>query len=198
MTAAEIHARTLGVERFRILGLELLPLTLGHLRVMEGLDCYEARDPGELGLACIVCSRSAADAIPFLQSRLFPFRLMIWRLILGKWDFVEKRQDWSDYLRLNHEMPEILRAGDNSGPQCFVPAHQMIRSRLMADLHVPPREIDDMPILQAMWDLLAHDVRHGRVTMLNRTAADIQAEMDSIDWEKVAKRGQAILGEGRN
>lgn len=198
MTAAEIHARTLTWARFKILGLDLLPLTLGHLRILESLDCYEARDPGELGLACIVCSRPAARAIPFLKSRLLPFRLLVWRLILGRWDFAEKRQDWSDYLRFNHEMPETLQSVDASAPQCHVPTHQMIRSRLMADLHIAPGAIDDMPILQAMWDLLAHDVRHRRIMMLNRTPADIQAQMDSIDWDKITRSGSAILGAGRN
>jgi len=193
VTAAEIHARTLGVMRFRILGLDLLPLTLGHLRILESLDCYEARDPGELGLACIVCSRPAARVLPFLKSRLLPFRLLVWRLILGRWDFAEKHQAWSDYLRFNQEIPETLREMDGTMPECHVPAHQMIRSRLMSDLNVDYRDIDNYPVLQALWDLLATDVRHRRVTMLDKTASDIEEEMNRIDWARVQKVGEALF-----
>jgi hypothetical protein len=60
-------------------------------------------------------------------------------------------------------------------------------------LGVGPGEIDDYPFLQALWDITALEVLKGRATMLDETARDIDEKMDAIDWDEVARRGEALL-----
>jgi hypothetical protein len=178
VTAAEIHARTLTWERFRILGLDLLPLTLGHVRVMEALGCRELRDPGELGMACWVCSMPAEKVRGFLGSWFGNLRLWLWGRFLGEWDFLAKRQDFADYMRCNTELPEIVKKDSDERQPTRIPSAQAIRVRLMSDLGVSPGEIDGYPFLQALWDLTSLDVLHGRAEMLDETSRDIDEKMD--------------------
>lgn len=199
MTALEIHARTLSWERFRILGLDLLPLTLGHVRVMEALGCMEVQDPGELAMACWVCSMPAGRFFRFHGSLSGKARLWLWAKLHRDWDFKTKREDFGDYIRCNTELPEVIRK-DSDGVPTRIPSVQAIRVRLMSDLGVSPAEIDPYPFLQALWDLASLEVLKGQATMLDETASDIEERMAAIDWDAVIKRGQAVLnGErGRN
>jgi hypothetical protein len=194
VTATEIHARTLTWERFRILGLDLLPLTLGHVRVMEALDCMEVRDPGELGAACWVCSMPAGRFYSFTRSWMGKARLWFWGVTRGKWDFPDKQGDFLDYMRCNSELPEVIRKSDAVGEPTRIPSVQAIRVRLMSDLGVSPVDIDGYPFLQAIWDITSLDVLHGRAKMLDETARDIEERMAAVDWDAVVRRGQAALG----
>lgn len=195
MTAAEIHARTLGRERFTILGLDLLPLTLGHVRILESLGCISPLNPGELGLACIVCSLPQREVVNYLQTQLTDKWLSGWRKSLGDWSFTEKADDFSDYLLCNTELPAVICAAGENETHCPIPAAQIIRVRLMAELGFCPESVDDMPFLQALWDITTLDVMRGRKTMFNQTESDIEERMASIDWESVERRGAILFSQ---
>lgn len=193
MNARELYSRTLGLERFRILQQDLLPLTVGHVRLMEATDCMGARDPGELGLALAICSRRPADALEFITSPGAKSVIQKWGQSVGVWDWEEKRNDWSDYLRVNTEIPDgVLQHGVN--PKASnVPSSQTLRVRLMSELHVPHRDVDDYSILQALWDLLALDNYRGLIDVLDMSGQEIAAVRDSINWEAVRAKGAEVL-----
>lgn len=197
MTAAEIHARTLLWERFRILGLDLLPLTVGHVRIMEALGCMEVRDPAELAMVCWVCSMPAHRFYRFHNSRIGKVRLWLWAKFHRDWDFKAKRDDFGDYIRCNTELPEVIRKADEREPT-RVPSAQAIRVRLMSDLGVRTCEIDCYPFLQALWDLSTIEVLKGQATMLDKTASEIEEEINRIDWARVQKVGEALFNKRQN
>lgn len=190
MTARELHSRLAGGESETLLGLQLVPFSLGHARLLDFLGCSELRTAEEVALAVIVCSRPQETVIPFLRSRLMPVRLAIWKVYLGAWDLIEARHRFCDYIKRHMELPMHVFKGTR-GP-CPIPGHQMIRARLLSELNYRPQDIDSTPFLQAVWDIRTLDVMAGRVEMFDKSEADQAAFEASIDWDEVRKRAEKL------
>lgn len=187
MTCRELITRSVDPEIFRILGVDLLPLTIGHIAVLDGLGFLDARDPAELAVCVLVCSSSHRVAMRRLRSQWFQFRSWWWGVSVGKWDFAEKRQAWADYLTYHTELPYTYSAAPSDGQsvEIPIPSYQIVRTVLISRLGYDPETVDDTPFVRAQWDRLTLAALDGRVRVLDKTEADIDAEMDAIDWDKV-------------
>ena len=191
MSFAAIHSRTLGGPRFTILGLQLEPLTLGHVALLHGLDCMDARDPGELALACVVCSMPWRDVMPALQDPDFQEWAKGWGDALGEWDFHEKRGDWDDYMRVNMELPKVIvRSSGGGGGESAIPPHQTLRVVLLSRLGYSADTVNDTPYLQALWDVVTLRSNEGAVTVCSKTEEEIDAEIAKIDVDAILARFQ--------
>lgn len=193
MTAAEVHRRLTAGESSEVMGFRLLPLTLGHARVMDMLGCIQLRDPGDVALAVLICSRPWNEALPWLRSWLFPLRMFVWRLYLRHWDPIVEMRNLVAYFRRHTELPEMLSNEERSGGPSPIPAHQLIRTQLLARLGYSPDEIDGTPYLQALWDVHTLSVIEGRARMLDMTAADIEEREKAIDWDAVERRAKEVF-----
>jgi hypothetical protein len=191
VTARELHARLAGGESETLLGLPLVPFSLGHARLLDFLGCSELRTAEEVALAAVVCSRPQEDVLPFLRSRLMPLRLAVWKVYLGAWDPMATRDSFVGYLKRHMELPMHVFKG--SMAPCPIPGHQMIRTRLLSELNYRPQDIDSTPFLQAVWDIRTLDVMAGRVEMFDKTEEDQAAIEAAIDWDEVRKRGAKLM-----
>lgn len=191
MPAADLHARLVATTGFRILGLDLLPLTLGHVQVMTSIDCLGARDPAELCLALLVCSRPWREAMPFLQSPDFDAQAKAWGEALGEWDFEEKRADFNDYLRANMEVPKVVvlsRDGGSSAPPSPIPGHQTLRVLLLSRLGYSSETVNDTLYLQAVWDALTLRAMEGSVTVSDMSEEELESHIAGIDVDAIMDR----------
>lgn len=191
MNARELHARLAADESAEVLGLRLVPLTIGHVRLMDFLGCSSLRTADEIALAAIVCSRPQDRVLPFLRSALLPIRLHVWGAYLGAWDPAEAKEKLMAYLKRHTELPvTIIKATPTN---CPIPPHQIIRSRLLSELGYNPDQIDGTRYLQALWDIRTMDAINSRIEMLNRSEEDQAAFEESIDWDEVRKRGAELV-----
>ncbi len=191
MSASAIYARTIGAQRFTILGLQLQTLTIGHVRLLHAMECMDANDPGELALACVVCSLPWRQVLPSLESPDFNAWAEQWGKDLGEWDFAEKRQDWDDYLRVNMELPKVIvRGASESSGTPTIPPHQTLRTLLLSRLGYSADTVDDTPYLQGMWDAITLRQMDGAVQVLSKTEEQIEAEAKAVDVDAILARLQ--------
>jgi hypothetical protein len=188
----DLIARRIQPERFRVLGLNLKPMTLGHLAILESMGILNARDPGELGLCCLVCSTSHRGAMKRIESRWLPFVSWFWGMRIGKWDFSEKRELWSEYVKYNTQLPSIMSKASGTS-DIPIPAYQTIRTVLLSRLNYSPETVDDTTFLQAQWDRITLAAIDGRVEVQDRTDDDIDEVMESIDWDKIERLGEKMF-----
>jgi hypothetical protein len=153
----------------------------------------DARYPGELGLCCIICSTSHRKARRRLHSPLLPLWSWWWGLRLGRWDFLDKRDLWGEFLKYHTQLPHVGSKAEASGNSIPIPAYQTIRTVLLSRLNYSPDTVDDTPFLQAQWDRITLAAIEGRVDVLNKTDDDIDAEMDAIDWDKLEAFGKRVF-----
>lgn len=193
MTAAELHARTVVSEEFRILGVRLLPLSLGHVAVLHHLGCMSPSNPGELGLAIFVCSIRHDLVMSKLRSPLFPLRMWLWQWRLGVWDFREKLAMFHEYLAHNMEMPEVISKGEAG--ECFIPAAQCYRVILLSRLGYSPKEVDFTPYLQAKWDFITLQELEGKADVMDFTGTDVDEMQSSLDVEKIQEQAMRLFNQ---
>jgi hypothetical protein len=136
--------------RFKVCGMRLRPLTIGHLALLEALEVKLPDTLPDLWLAAVVCSK---------PSRVFLRRLSLPGLIVRTWFSYERMRfyrfereaaKWADYLVHNTEPPEVVLTGKLN--RCTTPWLQHLRTILLAKLGYRPVDIDDTPYAQALWD----------------------------------------------
>ena len=193
MTAEQLHARTVVSEDFRILGVRLLPLTLGHVAVLNHLGCINPTNPGELGLAVFVCSMRHDKVMMKLRSSLFPMRMWFWQRRLGVWDFREKLAMFQEYLAHHMEMPEVISKGEVG--ECFIPAAQCYRVILLSRLGYSPKDVDFAPYLQAKWDFITLQELEGKADVMDFTGSDLDEIQAGIDVEAVTAAAMKLFGQ---
>jgi len=195
MTAAEIHSRVSSYEAGECMLLRLVPLTIGHARIMDHLGCDGLMTAGDVALAAIVCSRRQDRVMPFLRSRwLRPF-LWFWGKALGEWDPLIERNRLSEYLTRHTELPAMTFPGSkDAGQRNPIPEHQGLRVTLMSRLGYRPEDIDGTPYLQALWDVATLAAQEGRANVLDMTNADLEAIDSNTDWDSVMETAKRQMG----
>lgn len=176
-------------------------MTLGHLGVLESLGLIDARDPGELAACVLVCSGDHRSAVHRLSGAWFRLRSWWWGVRLGEWDFAAKRQDWSDYVRYNTEVPRTAPPpGQTVGAgEIPIPAYHVIRAALLSRLNYDPSTVDDTPLLTAQWDRLSLAAINRTIEVLEYTEEQIAENMDAIDFDAIEKASeQAWFGTRKN
>jgi hypothetical protein len=192
VTASELHARVSERETAEVMGLRLVPFTLGHARLLDHLGCDQLKDAGDVALTAIVCSRPQHKVMGFLRSWLMPLRLRVWKKYLGAWDAQLAADTLDTYLKRHTELPVVTRPERPDGSRCPVPHHQILRVILLRRLGYGPHQIDDTLYLQASWDVETLSVLEGRASMLDMCKDTFDHLDDGIDWDAVDKAAAAI------
>ncbi len=182
MNVAALHSRTVKQSDFRILGVRLLPLKVGHLRHLESEDCDPVRTPADLGTAIRICSMPPARWAAWSRSPLTILRLFIWGRRLGAWDFADKVSLWADYVRWHTELPLFTAKGQAA--DSVLPSYRFTRVRLLR-LGYSAAEVDDVPYLDAMWDLMTAAALDGRGEAKDGNEEDLEREIHSTDIEAI-------------
>lgn len=169
------------------MGLSLVPLTLGHMRLMDHLGCSNIGDPSTLGLAVLVCSRPHGKVLSFLRSWLMPLRLMLWHRYMGSWSFETEIAKFSAYIQHNTELPIITPKGKSEHSENPIPSHQSLRVLLLSRLNYSPESVDDVQYLQALWDVATLNVISGTMNMADMDESGLDELGESFDMERAAK-----------
>lgn len=171
----------------RVLGLKLLPFSIGHFILLQRHESvFVNQDAGEVGiedllLAVLICSQTYKESKRSLGSRWLKWFVKFWGWRCRKLDILGEIRSLWDYMEDQSKTPEILRS-ENPGGGGGMPCISTLRVFLMADLHIPPSEIVDYPILLAQWDFYAFMALRGHdqtvSTALDEAIALAREEMN--------------------
>jgi len=149
---------SLAPESFTVLGRSLLPLSYGHVILLNRFDLDPVSTPIELILAVNICQRSFQDGFNWFGGTLTPqgqrqLEKEAERIGLGV-DYGKRSfQAWSDYVEANSSSPEWQQTDRNQGTgDRGAPFLAQLRIVLMRDCNYSPEYILDAPYGQCLWD----------------------------------------------
>lgn len=156
-----------------VCGAELLPMTVGHARVLDALGLWNAVLPQELILAAFICSRSHRDVTAAIQHKGTVLRLKWWAWRLGrKWDYVASAGHWASYVTYHREEP--LVSMNRSGGQMGMPWLTHLRAMACKGLGYDPMTVDDAPLAQVVMDYYAFAESEGAVNVTPFSTSEIK------------------------
>lgn len=183
----EFYLAAVPDEQPRMLGLQLRPLSLGHLillhRYGSNFVSETPKDPGfeDLAISILVCSMTYRKGVELMHQDLFQ-KMWKWhdritgcnrwlvRLGWKKPNLINLREEcekFARYLKDNSKVPYYsFDPGDFREMHC--PAVQHVRVKLMRDLHFTEDQLMDRPWIACMWDYVTLKACDGEVTMQNR------------------------------
>lgn len=186
-----------------ILGIAILPLSIGHVRLLTALGLSNPGTLPEMVAALLVCSRRASDVLPSLKSRWWRFRAHLRaafvgacvRLMSGRSTAgpvivtLAAQRQFGEYVRRSYEGPAIktIRPTEGSGIEYKTPQLAHIEHTLSAECGIAPADVFDMPISEAVWRfavsreasgtcVLAEDAGDDEYEELQRKADEFEAK----------------------
>lgn len=166
-------------DRWRIAGMRLRPLTIGHVALGERMEVtyfageeFVEAGPGDLAMALYICSRPWRFAAEDLQKNRGRLRRRFTAWVLGEAEaFAHHQRQFARYLETQFKSPDTWTKGDSKS--CAAPAMLALRARLIVDFRVGWAESLDIPIAEALWLSAAQAEREGGIDWV--TAAERQA-----------------------
>jgi hypothetical protein len=137
--------------RFRILGLELQPLTIGHRRLLAREKCAflsgDRASIEDLMLAVFVCSQPWAEAERRMHSHFFGLFIWVWSQFLRRTVLSIEYEKFSKYFNAGHARPEFQCKGESS--QSSSPYELRSMALLMAKFHMSKSDALNTTIAEA-------------------------------------------------
>jgi hypothetical protein len=187
----DLHAAAGVPIQFVCIGRKLLPLSLGHLEILERCGCLAPSDVSSLCVAVMVCAIPSEKWDAFISSRWFGLAMWLWRRSVREWNFETERAAFMAYL--HHEMtgPPFSRAfGSGACARSYVPTSRYLSVFLCSRLGHDPERVRSYRYRDALWDhyTLGEMDGRGRVDeepleeFLERAEASMppKAVMDSV------------------
>ena len=195
-----------------ILGIRLLPLSIGHLTILHSLHSPFVTDEkavtiGDLVLAVVICSRTYEEGIKALDSDDLGKQVEKWGKQLrgrGRWfgwfrkpieiNWPEKLKMFSDYMSDHLKAPDYSYDPSKSR-EVKCPIYQMIRVTLLHEMNLTESEVLNRPYAQAMWDYITLKTIQGQVNLIDAEAnaeaqRKINAFMERLNNGKFKPDGQ--------
>ena len=157
-------------EPWTILGLRLLPLSLGHIHLLHRFESAFVSDSeqpgiGDLILGCFICSRKYQDTLDALEDESLERFLSTWRSKLARPTILHKLRlrrpvliDWPkkltafcDYIKAGSSYPSFQVADHPMEPSAL-PMPAMVRAFLLAKTSLTDAELVDRPWGLCLWD----------------------------------------------
>jgi hypothetical protein len=180
---------------YKICGINLQPLTLGHGVLLEASDLDPVKSTEQLPLALFICSRSWREAQAQMDSDWFEFRFAFfhWAVKLKLDD--SKLAHWHYYVYLNSELPKAIptAVGEKSQAEATscTPWAQYVRMYLLAHLNYSPDTVQDASYQQGMWDMVTHLEFQGNVNLHDPDEWDnLKKELGKLNPEKEEEKGE--------
>lgn len=156
--------------RFRVLGLRLVPFTVGHARLLDRIELDEINDGASCLLAAKLCSMPSDKAERWINSRFLGLRMIA--LAFGRKRLMRSPEEvnkavkvFGEYLDESTRVPVYQTNGDGQGRKLGTPFAQHLRAVLLSKLGYCPQEVDRTPYLQAMWDYISFMEAEGLITV---------------------------------
>lgn len=170
-------------EPVSILGFRLLPFSLGHLLLLHRYDSafVTGGNPtyDDLALSVLVCAIPYSEGSTLRDDSSLPEFMRRWhdritsndalsvKLGFRKAGVIDLQKEcdlFSGYLAAHSKMPYYsYKPGDFREMKC--PMVQMVKVRLMRDMHFNEREIMDRPWALCLWDFVTLKALNNEVSM---------------------------------
>lgn len=151
--AVSAYARAAIPDPYRILGLRLRPLSLGHLLLLQRFNCAFLADlpttvtKADLLLGVLICSMRPDAFLDFLESRGFVRAVAEWGKKIKKFDFAAKAELFRQYLSTALQEPEYIALQPGSDEGDWV---QSLKLTLTTRLGYTDAEAWELPISKAL------------------------------------------------
>lgn len=172
----------------------LQQLTFGHAELLNALGLWTPEEPYDTLLGAFICSRSAASARLWFDSRSLAWMLRwkAWRLGSG-WDWRRSAAVWREYVAYHTEEPFAVQR-DMGGPKRVdttrpvnTPWLSHLRAYLISKCGYRASEIDAAPLGRALLDYFAVLEIEGAVTVSKFTRTEYAERKRGItEREEVA------------
>lgn len=184
------HYESLAVQpETKILGIRLLPLSVGHAKLLPAIGLSSPESLPELVAALLLCSVPSRFAMDRMRSKLWRLYANLRALLIGfaaravsgKYKcgpaivFIAAAQQWREYVRYYREMPGVqaLRTGDGSF-ECKTPMLAHVERVLAEQYGMSQEAIDATPLNEALWKY-----------SLSREASGDAVLVDSVSEEEL-------------
>ena len=157
-------------EPFQILGLRLLPLSLGRYRLLKRFNVAFVSDNSatptldDLLLGVLICSMRCDEFLAFIEQPEFNDRIADWARKCGLFNLVEKTALFQKYLKAAERIPEY-RLREPSERKSGTHWSQSLEVTLRGELNWTESEINEAPLSKALADYFAHAERQGTVIL---------------------------------
>lgn len=147
-------------EAWTILGLRLLPFSIGHWIILDALESpFSPSDPSpateqELVAAVWACSNTYESAVSWFNSPWLPFRLWLWRKQRGRCDMQAKASMFRDYITAAVSgLPEAWgEDGKEHQRARGIPFPQSLKVSMMSNMGMSASQALNYPVAMAVWD----------------------------------------------
>ena len=180
-----------------LLGKRLVPLSLGHVFLLQRFGCYPAQGYSGLITGVIVCSRPVREVLPTLEDKWLGLKLWVWGRRLGKFNPFEKVLAFNAYLEAHSRRPELMPfdSFEETGLP-GAPFLQHLRVCLLARCGWTREMIDEEPLSQAFWDYYTYWEIEDRVRIAipdsQEAQVDYLKEADAKHAERLAKANALV------
>lgn len=156
---ASDYIRSAAPDTWTILGLELRPLCLGHLILLERIENEFVKSDGNPGFDDLVsgvwiCACTYEEGLWWLNHpTLLKWRLKLWGWQCGTFDINAKLDMFARYMIEQQQFPECW-SEENSGRNRTSGIHftEVIKVSLMSNLGLTESEALNKPLAIALWD----------------------------------------------
>ena len=154
----EIYRETFLQEAVEVLGLRMVPFTIGHAVTLDRMGIDKIRGPEYLMSAVLICSMPVKVFERKIRTHWFTLWVVWWSWrIERRWSkdpesYVRSHKLFADYLDEQTTCPDydLIRSGD--GIEGGVPFVQYLRGVLLSKLGYNPATVMETPFTQAYWD----------------------------------------------
>jgi len=192
VTSAELFRRMTLPTRFRVLGLRLVPFTVGHARLLDRIELDEINDGASCLLAAKLCSMPSGEAERWINSRFLGLRMVA--LAFGRGRLMRSADEvnkavrvFGEYLDESTRIPVYESKGEGEGRKLGTPFAQHLRAVLLSKLGYSPDKVDRTPYLQAMWDYIGHMEAEGLISVDEGLTDDQETALFAKADELMAK-----------
>lgn len=183
MNVADLHDADLLPIRWRVGGVLLVDMQVGHARLLEALSLWNPRSRDEMLLAVVLQSVDQARARELLGRRRIKWRMEWLRIRTWGNDWAASRKAWSDFVRFNMDRPFwapvpkgiVKGKTESSTAPINTPILSHLRVALCAECGYDPMRFDEAPMRQVLLDYYATRERAGDVVLATETQATVRA-----------------------
>jgi len=177
--------------RHRVLGIELEPLTLGHVFILHEignpLPSGEAPQLDDIGVAVAICSQPWQHSK--LDVRRWWFRFYVGHLgaKLAKLDVQKEAQAFWTYFSESLHRAFTKQSSDEKYEMLGTPWFWSLLAMLRSRFHMSEDEALSYPVVRARAICTALDEMEGRCRLTSKDDEEMLAAMDSLRKESEAK-----------
>jgi hypothetical protein len=190
--------------RFTLLGLDVLPLSLGHIVILNHIESPfvtgKIADLDDLALAVLICSLDFEKGCEAIADPELPKFLKQWsRQLTGmsglrRWlvklrilkpfdvNWVQKIELFTKYLSAAMDLPAFQFEESETARVVECPFVQIVKVKLMSELHISEADILDRSWNRCLWDYVTLKVFAGDMEFVDEDEmADMQKQADEFD-----------------